>query len=87
MTLFQRTLIETKLRGFEAGRFQEFVLRFLPLFDENHNGMIRQAQHQATWFSKTGSAYQERQDPICNRHRAESSQQISSRLLRVGSAM
>jgi hypothetical protein len=41
MTLFQRTLIETKLRGFEAGRFQEFVLRFLPLFDENHEGMIR----------------------------------------------
>jgi hypothetical protein len=50
MTSFQRGQIETRIQQMEAGRFQEFVLRFLPLFDSIYDGIAR---HGHTEFGKT----------------------------------
>ena len=50
MSTSYRTLIETQLQNFEAGEFQEFVLRFLPLYDPHYKGIIR---HGHTGGGKT----------------------------------
>tara|TARA_B110001454_G_scaffold28073_1_gene27447 strand:+ start:39741 stop:43679 length:3939 start_codon:yes stop_codon:yes gene_type:complete len=41
MTSFQRGVIELKIEGMEGGRFQEFVLRFLPLYSPSYDGIVR----------------------------------------------
>ena len=50
MTTFQRGLIETELQALEAGRFQELMLAFLPLYDQRFSGIQRLG---GTEFGKT----------------------------------
>ena len=50
MTTFQRGLIEKKIQTMEAGRFQELVLSFLPLYSPTYVGITRFGH---TEFGKT----------------------------------
>lgn len=50
LTETQRGLIEVKLQNMEAGRFQEFMLKFLPALDARYEGIVR---YGGTEFGKT----------------------------------
>jgi hypothetical protein len=50
MTTLHRGIIEISIKAMEPGRFQEFMLRFLPLYDSIYVGMIG---HGQTEFAKT----------------------------------
>ncbi|MCY4644250.1 MAG: hypothetical protein OXB88_06485 [Bacteriovoracales bacterium] len=41
MISLQRSKIEDRLKYFEAGQFQEFVLQILPLYDSKYEGIVR----------------------------------------------
>ena len=40
MTVFRKGLIEKELASFEPGKFQEFMLKFLPLYEPKYGGII-----------------------------------------------
>lgn len=50
LTEVQRGLLETRLQNMEAGRFQEFMLKFLPAFDARYEGVVR---YGGTEYGKT----------------------------------
>lgn len=50
LTETQRGFLETKLQNMEAGRFQEFMLKFLPALDVRYEGIVR---YGGTEFGKT----------------------------------
>lgn len=50
LTVTQRGFLETTLQNMEAGRFQEFMLKFLPALDARYAGIVR---YGGTEFGKT----------------------------------
>ena len=54
MTAIHRSLIETTLKGMEAGRFQDFCLEFLPVWDHRFVGLSRYG-HTAAGKTRPGT--------------------------------
>lgn len=46
MTTQQRNDIEKAIQSMEAGCFQEFILRFMPLYDTRYEGMLRNGHNE-----------------------------------------
>lgn len=54
MTETYRSLIDTTLKGMEAGKFQDFCLEFLPIYDKRFNGIARFG-HTASGKTRRGT--------------------------------
>jgi hypothetical protein len=54
MTTQERNTIERRIKELEGGRFQEFMLKFLPLYDKGYEGILRNGHNME---GKTGPGH------------------------------